>query len=475
MRLSTSCQQTSISKLSDLYELAIAEERPQLWKPMAFQGDDSLGNFDFAGIARLKPGVSISQALADLNGVQFRLASEAPQKIDLRAALVPLQDQITGRWRTGLELLLAAVGAMLLVACVNITNLLLARTTARRREFAVRRALGASSARLIQQILVESLALSALGGACGTAIAYAAVRLIPVLVPAGVPRLDEVQVDARLLLFTFAVSTVIGLAVGVLPAWRFARIDLLEAMRSGSRSLTASRDNWRVRSSLVSVEVGLSAMCLIVGGLLLHSFLKLVAVDKGFDANRVVTMDLNLAGSRYSSRAKKADFLGTVLERVQALPGVTSVGVASKLPITGEGGNSTLSVEGTTVPLVERPLGDYRMVNPDYFRTMGIPLRAGRIFVDADRGRAVALVSRLAAERLWPGQNPIGKRFRSGTESAPLNEVVGVVGDVRDVSLDGDPSSTVYMPYWQNFAIRPRSSLRHRLKRREARRRFEGR
>jgi predicted permease len=202
---------------------------------------------------------------------------------------------------------------------------------------------------------------------------------------------------------------------------------------------------------LVAIEVGLSAMCLIAGGLLLHSFLNLLHVDRGFEAERIVTVDLSLPDSHYPDLPKRASFLRAVLERVGSLPGVTAAGATNRLPLSGEGGNNLLSTEGANVPLMERPLADIRQVNPDFFRTMGIPLRSGRIFEEADRTRKVGLLSAVTAGRLWPGENPIGKRFRMGGDDSPLIEVAGVVGDVRGVSLNKTPSLTVYIPYWQRL------------------------
>jgi putative ABC transport system permease protein len=301
-------------------------------------------------------------------------------------------------------------------------------------------------------MLVESLLLSALGGLAGVVIAYAVIRVILASAPVDLPRLDEIHLDARVLLFTTGVSLLAGLLFGFLPAWRFGQADPQEAMRSGARGATVGKGSGRLRSLLVTLEVGLSAMCLVAGGLLLHSFFNLINVDRGFETQRIVTVTVNLPGSRYPDRDKRAIFLRSLLDRVKALPGITSAGVSNMLPLTGEGGNNLLAPEGTKLPLMERPLADVRQVNPEYFPTLGIPLRAGRFFTDADRGRSVAVISPLSAERLWPGNSPLGKRFRLGGDDSPLNEVIGVAGDIRGASLNKRPSPTVYIPYWQrNF------------------------
>jgi predicted permease len=386
-------------KLSQLFALTIAADQPQIWKPFGLRDEekDEMGDFNYVCIARLGPDVSQAQALSELNVIQGNIAGRLPEKIELRGAMVPLQEQITGRARTGLVLMLAAVGAVLLIGCVNIANLLLARATTRRREIAIRSAIGASSGRLVRQMLVESLLLSGLGGLAGVMVAYGAIRVILASAPADLPRLDEIHLDGRVFLFTMGISVLAGLLFGFLPAWRFGQSDPQEAMQSGARGATVAKGSGRLRSLLVTLEVGLSAMCLVAGGLLLHSFFNLLSVDRGFETQRVVTVTVNLPSSRYPNLEKRAVFLRTVLDHVRVLPGVTSAGVSNMLPLVGEGGNNLIAPEGTKLPLMERPLADVRQVSPDYFRTLGIPLRAGRLFNDADRGRNVALVSPLTA------------------------------------------------------------------------------
>jgi predicted permease len=438
-------------KLSQLYAMTISEERPELWKPFAVDPDElePLGDFNFACIGRLRRGVSLQHALAELDAVQARLASQAPEKMELQAALVPLQDQITSRSRTGLRLVLCAVGAVLLIGSLNIANLLLARAISGRRELAIRSAMGASTWRLVRQTLVESLLLAAIGGTSGVILAYGALHVILTRAPVDLPRLDEVHLDMRVLAFTAAISVLAGLLFGILPAWRLARTDPQDAMRAAMRGASDLRGSGRLRTVLVGVEVGLSTLCLVAGGLLLHSFVKLLDVDRGFAAQRVITVNLNLPGNRYPDQSQVARFTRSLLDSVRALPGVVSAGVINRLPLSGEGGNNLLSLEGTTVPFVNRPLADIRGVNSEYFATMGIALRQGRIFEEADRDHRLALVSALTAEHFWPGENPLGKRFKIGDPDGPFIEVAGVVGDVKGIALDKDPSLTVYVPYWQ--------------------------
>ncbi len=438
-------------KLSQLYAMDIASERPELWKPFAVSKDElsDMGDFNYVGIGRLKPGVTLARALAELDSVQARLGMRAEEKVELKAVLVPLREQITSRSRSGLELLSMAVGAILLIACVNIANLLLARATGRRREMAIRAAVGASAGRLARQTLTESLMLALAGGVMGVALAGAGLKAILAYAPAGLARLDEVHLDGRVLWFSLGVSTLAGLVFGLLPAWRISRSDPQEAMQAGARGSTQGRGSGRLHSLLVSVEVGLSAVCLIAAGLLLDSFVKVMGADKGFAADRVVTVELNMPAARYPNLEARTEFLRTLIDRVRPLPGVVAAGVSNMLPLAGEGGNNLITIDGTNMPLMERPIADIRGVNPDYFRTMGIAPRAGRIFEEADRTRKIALVSAITAARFWPGENAVGKRFRIGDPSSEAVEVVGVVGDVRGVSLDRAPTITVYIPFWQ--------------------------
>jgi predicted permease len=438
-------------KLSQLYAMTVIAGQPEVWKPFAVKPSelDDMGDFNYACIARLRQGVSLKRALAELDAAQARLASRVPEKVEFQAALVPLQDQITGRSRNGLQLLLWAAAAVLLIGCANIANLMLARVTSRKRELAIRSAMGAGVRRLSRQILAESLLLAGIGGALGLLIAYASLRLLLSRAPIDLPRLDEVHLDPPVLLFTIIVSGAAGLLCCLLPTWRLARTDPREAMQSSSRGSTEDRSARRLRSLLVAVEVGLSALCLISSGLLLRSFLNLLAVDKGFTVQHVVTVNLSLPATRYPDQPARTRFTRSLLESVSKLPGVVAAGVSNMLPLSGEGGNNSVSIEGTKQPFMERPTVDVRNVNPEYFSTLGIPVRQGKIFAESDGERALALVSALTAERLWPRQNPLGKRFRVGDPNSPFLEVTGVVGDVKSVGLDKTPAMTVYLPYWR--------------------------
>ena len=449
----------SFPKISQLYAMTLAGDRPQVWKPFAIGPNDlsPMGDFNYACIVSLRDGVSMAAASAELNGLQTRIAAGISEKVQLQAALVPLRDQITGRARTGIQLVFAAAALVLLIGCVNIANLLLTRASGRRREIAIRSAIGASRWRLAREMLTESLLLSIAGGAIGAIVAYAGVAVLARLAPIDLPRLDELHVDSRILLFTLGVSLAVGALFGFVPAWRGADADPQDTMRP-STGTTASAKSGRLRGALVAIEVALGALCLAIGGLLLHSLMNTLGVDGGFEADRVVTMNLNLPQTRYPDLLQRVAFTRTLLERAQGLPGITAVGVSNMLPLAGEGYNNAIHLDPPPAIESDQPLiADIRLVSPEYFHAMGIPLRSGRMFSDTDHERPLGLVSSITAQRFWPGQSPIGKRFRIGATDSPSIEVIGVVGDIHGVSLTRTPSLTVYVPYWQRS--RPQISL----------------
>jgi predicted permease len=443
-------------KLSQLYAMAVTGFRPQIWKPFALRPDElhPEGDFNFVCMARLAPGTSLAEARSELDLMMQRMRSEVRSQFGgLRAVMSPLQDQMVGRSRIGLELLFAAVSVVLLGACVNVANLLLARISARRREIGIRAAIGASRGRLIRQVLAESLLLSGLGGVCGVAVAYATIGVILRVAPTDIPRLDELNPDIPMFLFALGLSILTGCLIALLPVLRFTKADLHQAMSSSSRTATASAQTGRLRSMLVGVEVGLTVVCLIAAGLLLRSFVNLLGVDRGFETERILTADIAFSETRYPGLDKKSEFLKTALEQLQTLPGVTSVGVVNRLPLSGSGGNNGMIPEGTVTD--EHPAVDIRTVNPDYLRTMGIMLYEGRTFDERDRSRNVAVISKSTAERIWRGRDPVGQRFRLGSPERPPIEVIGVAADIRGVSLDSAPELTAYVPYWQgSFGIR---------------------
>jgi putative ABC transport system permease protein len=438
--------------LRDLVPLPIPSDRPQFWKPFGLAADERtpIGAFNNITIAKLAPGVALTQARVEMEREQAAVSARLPQRVDLHASVVPLRDQIVGRSRAGLQVLLTAIAIVLLIGCINVANLLLVASLGEQHELGVRAAIGASRTRLARQTLTQSMALVATGGVGAILVAYVTIRLILAAAPADVPRLDEVTFDSRAWMFAIAVSALVALLVGTLPALRAASARLADALGRRPGGSTTSAAASRTRAFLVAGEVGLSAVCLIAAGLLFHSLVNLLSVDKGFDATNVLTAALRPPEMRYPNLDARAAFELALYDRLSAIPGVSGVALANQLPLRGIGGSSALSLEGTTVPPLERPIADVRTVNPEYFRTWNVPMRMGRMFGYADRDRRVAVVSEYTARHAWPGSDPIGKRVRFGTNpAAPLFEVIGVVADIRGINLDQAPAFAVYVPYWQ--------------------------
>ena len=433
---------------SELGALTNFSPRLAFLKPLGEDASqfDAMGDLDYAAIGRLRAGVSLAQAVSELNVVQAQIAKQANEQMDLRAEIIPLASEVLGPARQGLLFLLAAVGAVLLVVCVNLANLLLARVPRRMREAAIRTALGASRARLVRQMLTESLLLGILGGALGILLACLGVSTFVSAAPPGVPRLAEVSIDARVLLFAIVISVVTAALFGVLPAWHVAHTEPLDALKSGATNTTESRRTRSLRSSLIGLEVALSTVLLILAGLFTSSLVHLLRVDSGFSAEHVLAADVNLPPQSYSSNAAGERFYDQVLAAIHTLPGVRSVGWINQLPLAGEGTVSVIGLPGTNKADVSNfPLADYRVASPDYFSTMGIPVIAGRIYTEADRGRKLAVISQKVAERLWPAKDPSGQMCLINWSGWKTFQVIGVVGDIRTVQMDKSPVMMVYM------------------------------
>jgi predicted permease len=443
--LPTSFRFPRASQLGALVEFA---SRADYFKPLGLdpQQFSPLGEFDFAAIARLKTGTSVRQALAELNIIQAQIAKDAKQGVDLRAEMVPLESEVVGTTRRGLLFLLVGVGAVLLIVCMNLANLLLVRVPGRLREAAIRTALGASRARLARQLLTESAVLAILGGVLGIGLAYFGLRWLVAVAPANLPRLDEVHVDARVLSFTVFVSLLTGVLFGALPAWRVSHADPQQALKAGAATTTESRRARRLRESLIGFEVGVGTLLLITAGLLTTSLVRLLDVDKGFSTEHVLAVDISLPPQSYTKPEEKDEFYDNVLARVRALPGVTSAGWISKLPLEGQEQVDAINVPGRSSTDLQAPIANYRYVSPGYFQSIGIPLRQGRWIEQADRDRHVAVISESVAKKVWPGENPLGMQFHPGGDQRPLTEVIGVAADIRTVALEEPPFLMVYLP-----------------------------
>lgn len=437
-----------------------AAAKTEVFRPLGYENDDlrlHMGDFNYWVTARLRPGVSLAKARAELNVVQAGISARIPDNLDLHASVAPLQERMVGDVRQGLVLLMAAVGAVLMILWVNLANLSLVRAAGRARDAAIRTALGASRGRLVRQSLVESLLLALTGGALGVALAYGGLRALLAAAPIDLPRLNEVRVDLRVLLFALAVSLAAGAVLGILPALRSAAAAPFESLKSGSRTSTEGRRGLLFRDLLVSLEVGLGATLLVTAGLLISSFVRVMTVDKGFDVERVIALDMSLPSTRYPDDAPRAAFFRRVLDKAAAMPGVQSAALVSALPLEGETWIDIVGTEHDPRPLLERPSTNVRFISPGYFQTLRIALRDGRDFGEQDRGRRVTIISAGLAQRIWPGQNPIGRKLDNGDNSHSAMEVVGVTPDLRSTSLDHDPVNMMYIPYWQR--VQGRGSL----------------
>jgi putative ABC transport system permease protein len=435
---------------AQLGDLAEFPSHMDYFKPLGLNEANfsPLGDFDFAAIARLKHGVSTGQALAELNVIQARIATNAKQGLGLRAEIVPLETQVIGAARRGLLLLLAGVGAVLLIVCVNLAVLSLMRLPGRLREMAIRNALGASRGRVVRQLLTESGLLAGLGGSLGLGFSYFGLRSLIAMAPADLPRMNEVHVDGRVLLFALAITILTAMLFGALPAWRAAYSQSQESLKAGAKTITDSARSRRLRDVLIGFEVCIGTILLIVAGLLTTSMVRLLGVDKGFTPERVLTTDVNLPPHLYTKPEQKERFYGDVLTRVQAIPGVSYAGWISKLPLEGQEQVDEIHVPGRSIDKANLPIANYRYVTPDYFQAMSIPLRQGRKIDPTDRDRHVAIIAESVAKRLWPGEKALGKEFRPGDADKPLTEVIGVVSDIRAVALDESPLMIVYLPAW---------------------------
>ena len=435
-------------------------ESVDLWWPVALRPQANRGAHFLNAVGRLKPGVTAAQAEAEFNSIAERLAQQYPNNNrDWSIVIKSLHEEIVGRTRPTLLVLLGTVFFVLLIACVNVANLLLARATSREREMAVRSAMGAGRLRIARQLLTESLLLASIGGGAGILLAQWAVGTLGALGSEQLPRLQAVSIDGRILLFTLALMLVTGLLFGLAPALQAGRVNLNELLKEGGRSGAGSRQR-RLRDALVVAEVALALVLLVGAGLLTRSFWKLQEADPGFNPHGVLTVSLSLPNARYADGPKIAAFQQQLLDRIVALPGVESAGLTSDLPWTGYDENTGFLIEGKTFAENDTPEARYHRVSADYFRTVGVPLLEGRHFTSADRlgTQRVVLINQSLAERYWPGESAVGSRitFTSRPEEKDWFLVTGVVGDVKDF-----PHSPAAVPafYWASMQQTPRQMI----------------
>jgi putative ABC transport system permease protein len=419
----------------------------EIFKPMGLNWAKfgRLGSFNYTAVIRLRRGANLVTAEAEMTAAIADAARD--MKTPLSARLVPLQEQVTGRSRQALTLLLAAVSAVLLIICVNLGNLMLVRANERSRDAAIRRALGAGSSDLYRPILTESLSIALLGGVLGALLAYAGIQVLVNTAPVDIPRLDEVRVSWLTLAFAFCVSASCGVVCGLWPAIRATHVDPADALRSGSRGATQGPARQRAREWLVGLEVALSTVLLVMAALLGLSFFRVTSVAPGYAVERLLTADVTLPGSRYPKGEQRALFHQRALERIEAIPGVRSAGLISSLPLKAQSWGDSINKSDDARPRSERPIAHYRFISEHYFETMGVALRQGRFPTASDRTHMVALVSEGAASKAWPGENPIGKLIGNPPKTG-WAEVIGIVADVRTESLEKQSPLMVYVPYW---------------------------
>ena len=424
---------------------------PDLIVPMPL-GPDRLKETDHAYdvYARLAPGVTREQATAETSRVA--IATQGSVTHLTGAAVVPLQQEVVGDAETPMLVMFGAVGFVLLIACANIANLLLARGAARQREIAIRAALGAGRARVIRQLLTESLLLSTIGGIGGALLATWLTELLARSAAGSIPRADEIHVDARALIFAFAIAVIAGLLFGVVPAWHAARTDVNDSLKAEGRGTSGARQ--RALGAFVVAEVALAMGLLVGASLRLATFSHLKRIDPGFDAAHALVVPAFLPAWKYSTADSQRAFFGRATRDLAAVPGVTAVGATNALPLSGDNSSGSVTIEGQPAPTpATRPNADRRAVTPGYHEAMGIRLQAGRRFTDTDDQRAplVVIVSRAFADRYWPNQDALGKRLKLARfeSAAPWRTVVGVVADVQHASLSGRPRPVVYYPHAQ--------------------------
>jgi putative ABC transport system permease protein len=449
-------------------DFIISPRRYEVYRAMSFDDSQKVSRRAryLTVIARLRPGVTAEQARAEMNAVGARLAAQYPDENGGRSATsYPLDRTITWNTRTALLTLLGAVGLVLLIACANVANLLLGQAAGRRKEMAVRAALGAGRLRLVRQMLTESLTLSLAGGLAGLLLAKWGVRLLVSLSPAGIPRAEEAGLDLRVLGFALLVSTLTGLVFGLVPALQASKVELTDALKSSARSAAGGRRSL-ARGALVAAEVALSLVLLVGAGLLVKSFVRLTEVELGFDPAHVVAADISLP-YRYNTPEKRTEFYRQLLKRVEALPGVSSASVSQSVPLSGEEHGAQFMVVGREPAPdgSDRHGSIFHRVSEGYFKTLGVRLLKGRNLNERDTAGApaVALVNETLARKVFPGEDPLGKQIVLTGDAPPRpREIVGVVSDTRYVTPDSEPYSEIYVSYltepWPHMSLAVRAT-----------------
>jgi putative ABC transport system permease protein len=455
---------TVVGILPANFSFSIGNPAPELWVPVELRPDPDRTAGALELIARLKPGVTFARASSGLRSVARGIEDRyhpyrGPHGEDAGygVTVIPLREELYGSMRRGLLVLLGAVAFVLLIACANVASLLLARTAVRRREIAVRLSLGAGRIRLVRQLLVESITLATAGGLLGFVLASWGVNALPAMMPGSLPHLENIPLDLRVLGFALGISLITGIIFGLAPALEGSGIALSETLKQAGRGVTGGASSRRIRRVLITAEVALSLVVVIGAGLLIKSFTRLLSVHPGFHAEKLITARVSLSEQTYQDDRRVAALYAELLERVRTLPGVLSASVVSQLPLTGGPGGDPFSIEGRPYNTHSRTpqITDHQVIDPDYFRTMQIPLLAGRIFRNREPQPAV-IINQTMARGFWPGDlsQAIGRRILLGAPrpGAPWLTITGVVGDVRNSGLAAEPIPQMYVPIDQTPA-----------------------
>jgi len=450
------------------FEFPIQKPEPALWTSL---GDDATDKDPLTAqrgadlvsiVGRLKPGVSIAQAKADLSLIEHNLSMQYPDSNKHTPAAVVTSeiDELVGETRPALTIVFAAVVLVLLIACANVAGLMLTRASRRRPEIAVRSAMGATRFEIMRQVLVESVLLSLCGGFAGVVLSVLLLRTMLRFVPQNLPRLDHVAVDGVVLAFAAAASIITGVLFGVLPAWRMARLDPALALREGTRTVTSGRGQNRLHGALVVAETAIGLILLVGAGLLIHSFVRILNVDPGFDPHHLLIAKISLPENQYAP-LKKPQFYDELLSRLAAQPGVESVAAGYPIPLSRNNMSVDFAIEGRPVPKGDEPEGAISIVTPGFFGTLRIPMIEGRDFLPTDDSKApaVAIVNQAFAHKYFPGEDALGKRIKPGLGDGimdePMRQIVAVVADAKRIQLTQEMLPQIYMPYKQAIILSP--------------------
>jgi predicted permease len=430
----------------------VLPEHTDYWAPLVFSKGDLAspdGNEKYLAIARLKLQVTIAQVTEDLTRLEKVISKRYPEPVEFDPVVRPLQQAMARDVRLPLLMLMAAVASVLLIVCINLTNLMLVRAIAQRREWAIRVAIGARTSDLLRSAFVESLCLSITGGSLGCLLAIWLVRLVQLRAPVDLPRINELAVDGPVLLLALALSIASAFVFGLWPAWRAAQVDPHEALQSAARTTGEGRRGNRAGKALVAAEVALSTVLLLTAGLLMRSFAAILGVNPGMKVENLLTLRINLPPDRYQQGKNIASFYRSLREQVSSLPGVKSAGLISDLPLTGENNNNPVTAgDRPAPPITQWQLTNYRSASKTYFQAAGIQLKEGRPFDERDGDTTEVMISENLAGRLWPGQSAVGRPLRVYNDKR-LMKVVGVVGATYAASLTQQPTMMVYLPDWR--------------------------